>query len=132
MVTDDTIVKERPTTVKPIKLRKRWLNGKWDYGTDMPLELVGLVLEDEFKATLANINRLVRKGQSRKRSMAENIVFLVTAYLPLLCYNTYSTRRLNELSEYIASENARYYRRAGVKWVDPKASAYQFVLIAIL
>ena len=90
------------------------------FDTKLPIELQGKLDPSEFEQIINRINEIYQNAERlTARTVLENCLSCMTAYLLLICMPTQYEKNVQKASEFIINENDRLFIPRGLLMVDP-------------
>lgn len=102
------------------------------FQTRYPAELEGRVDQATFQQTITTINEMFAEAESLgSRTYCESCFACLTAYIALMCMDTYYQKSLKKVRRYIEEQNQSIYMSRGVMIVDPAERGLRILEIDI-
>jgi len=102
------------------------------FQTRFPPELEGRIDRNTFEQTINTINGMFAEAESlSSRTYCESCFACLTAYIILMCMDTYYQKTLKRVRRYIEEQNQRVYMSKGVMVIDPAERGLRILEIDI-
>jgi len=102
------------------------------FQTRYPPELEGRVDRSTYESTINTINEMFAEAESLgSRTCCESCFACLTAYIALMCMDTFYEKTLKKVRRYIEEQNQRIYMARGVMIVDPAERGLRILEIDI-
>ncbi|XP_005092693.1 golgin subfamily A member 7 [Aplysia californica] len=102
------------------------------FQTRYPPELEGRVDRATYESTINTINEMFAEAESTgSRTYCESCFACLTAYLALMCMDTFYEKTLKKVRRYLEEQNQRIYMSRGVMIIDPAERGLRILEIDI-
>ncbi|RUS82784.1 hypothetical protein EGW08_009448 [Elysia chlorotica] len=102
------------------------------FQTRYPPELEGRVDRATYERTINNINEMFAEAEALStRTCCESCFACLTAYIALMCIDTYYEKTLKKVRKYLEEQNQTIYMSRGVMLIDPAERGLRILEIDI-